>query len=357
MTNRSRCTLLLTLALLPRAASAQLPTLDLTGPPAARLSTPLSAVSPGVELANGAFVFVDRVEVQVRLAHLSRDAVTTLGRTGSGPLEYRRPDRAIPDGQGGALIPESTDFGLLRVTSTGTLVPSELPLVEAKLRPIWIRGVDGQGRLIHWGPLEPGVRGQVPINRWDPATRQFTRLGSWPTVRATVGAARRTPQGTTREIMDATLWPLRTAWVALGDGTVAIVHPEPYRVEILRPDGRRQFGPVVDHVPVRVTAALRAAVRAERGPMPDNLFPEELPPFEGLEDVIASPRGEIWVGRMQDVADTVVRYDVFNAQGVRVAEARLRKHSKVVGFGAGTVYVAREDADEGLWYLERYRDR
>jgi hypothetical protein len=157
--------------------------------------------------------------------------------------------------------------------------------------------------------------------------------------------------------MDATLWPLRTAWVALGDGTVAIVHPDPYRVEIIRPDGRRQIGPVVDHIPVRVTAALRAAVRAERGPMPDNLFLEELPPFEGLEDVIASPRGEIWVGRMQDVADTVVRYDVFNAQGARVAEARLRKHSRVVGFGAGTVYVAREDADEGLWYLERYRDR
>jgi hypothetical protein len=344
-------------AVLPLVATAQLPTIDLTGPPAARLSTPLSAVSHGVELQSGAFVFVDRVEVEVKRADLSRDAIATLGRVGGGPLEYRRPDRAVADGQGGALIPESSDFRMLRVLPTGALARSDLPLVDAKIRPLWIRGVDPQGRLIHWGPINSATRGQVPIHRWDPATRQFTLLGQWPTRRVRVGAPQRTPQGTTREIMDATLWPLRAAWVALGDGTVAIVHPEPYHVEIVRPDGRKLLGPTVDYRPVRVTAALREAVRAERGPMPDNVFPEELPPFEGLEDVIGSPRGEVWVRRMQDPSDPFTLYDVFNASGVRIAQARLSKHAQVVGFGAGSVYVAREDVEEGLWYLERYELR
>jgi hypothetical protein len=77
----------------------------------------------------------------------------------------------------------------------------------------------------------------MPIQRWDPATKQSTRLGNWPTRRVAVGAPQRTPQGTTREIFDPTLWPLRATWVALGDGTVAVVHPQPYHLEIIKPDG------------------------------------------------------------------------------------------------------------------------
>ena len=72
------------------------------------------------------------------------------------------------------------------------------------------------------------------------------------------------------------------------------------------------------------------------------------------EDVIASPRDEIWVGRLEPEA-AITRYDVFNHEGALIAEARLRKHSKVVGFGVASVYVARQDAEDGLWYLERFR--
>ncbi len=58
---------------------------------------------------------------------------------------------------------------------------------------------------------------------------------------------------------------------------------------------------------------------------------------------------------MRGAGDHVPRLDVFDAMGNRVAVATLRPHSKVVGFGDGTVYVAREDPEDGFWYLERYR--
>lgn len=346
-----------TLALVVQPAPAQRRTIDLTGRPAAQLTTPVSAVSHGVELRSGSFVFVDRREVLVKSAQLSRDTLVSLGRVGSGPAEYRRPLQAVADGQGGALIPEASEYRLVRVLPTGEVAGMDLPLQEAGIRALWIRGVDPQGRVIHWGPVARGVRGAIPIHRWDPATGQSTLLGIWPTTPAIVGAPTRTPQGIARELSHATIWPLRATWVALPDGAVAIVHPRPYHLEIIKPDGRKVQGPTVQYEPVRVSSAMRDAAREERGRVPDEQFPSELPPFEGLEDVIGSPRGEVWVGRMQYPADAVMVYDIFSADGIRVGEARLRKHSKVVGFGVGSVYVAREDVDTGLWYLERYQDR
>ena len=88
-------------------------------------------------------------------------------------------------------------------------------------------------------------------------TGESTRLGSYPTAQVLVGAARQTPQGTQRDLMNQSLWPPRGAWVPLPDGSVAVIHPQPYHVEMIRPDGATIRGPDVEYQPVRVTAALR----------------------------------------------------------------------------------------------------
>lgn len=87
-------------------AAAQVRTIDLTGRPAATISTPISSVSRGAELANGKFVFVDEREVAIQLADFSADALRALSRTGGGPGEYRRPMEALADGKGGAVVPD-----------------------------------------------------------------------------------------------------------------------------------------------------------------------------------------------------------------------------------------------------------
>jgi hypothetical protein len=52
--------------------------------------------------------------------------------------------------------------------------------------------------------------------------------------------------------------------------------------------------------------------------------------------------------------DATPKYDRFDAAGRLVGQVTLRPRSRVVGFGAGTVYVVRTDEDD-LQYLERYR--
>lgn len=77
----------------------------------------------------------------------------------------------------------------------------------------------------------------------------------------------------------------------------------------------------------------------------------------GSTDLIASDRNEVWVARRRPLSDPLPIYDIFDASARYLGTARLRNGSRVVGFGPGVVYVAREDAEEGLWYLERYRRR
>jgi hypothetical protein len=345
------------LALTADDVSAQLRTIDLTGRPSAALTSPANTVSHGVELAGGGFLFVDGLEKALLLADLGRDDLRTLGRIGAGPGEYRSPSRAIADGKGGALVPDLSLDRVLMITPDGRIGGTGFSRLEnGGMAPSRIRGVDPDGRLIGFTSAPGGGRDSLPIQRWDPTTKRATRLTWWPIVRVGVGPEVKASDGRAgRELRTPGLWSLRTAWVALADGSVAIVRPEPYRVDVVRPDGTTVRGPEVEYEPVRITAAFREEFRRTEAPMPDDQFPDALPPFEGFDDVIAAPNGEVWVGRMQDWSGSYAVYDVFNARGVRVAQARLRPHSKVVGFGRGSVYVARQTQDDDLWYLERYR--
>ena len=79
-----------------------------------------------------------------------------------------------------------------------------------------------------------------------------------------------------------------------------------------------------------------------------------MPPFTGRGAVLASPDGEAWVLRTRSAGDKVPTYDVFDRTGALVKKVMLNQSSRVVGFGKGTVYVARTD-DDDLQYLERYK--
>lgn len=85
----------------------------------------------------------------------------------------------------------------------------------------------------------------------------------------------------------------------------------------------------------------------------DGDFPREMPPFIAAE-VRATPEGEIWIGRSHAASAPTWQYDIYDATGKSIGQATLRVGARVVGFGAGTVYVARTDEDD-LVHLERYR--
>jgi hypothetical protein len=79
-------------------------------------------------------------------------------------------------------------------------------------------------------------------------------------------------------------------------------------------------------------------------------FPEFKAPFRS---VLAGPNHQIWIERYMP-ANAPPTYDVVDAAGKVVSRVVLPKSTRVIGFGNGTIYVARTDNDD-LQYLQRYR--
>jgi hypothetical protein len=82
-------------------------------------------------------------------------------------------------------------------------------------------------------------------------------------------------------------------------------------------------------------------------------WPEYLPPFLGASLVAFAPDGLLWVQRTTPAGQPAT-FDLIDGAGKVAQRVVLPKKSRVVGFGSGTVYVARSD-DDDLQYLQRYR--
>jgi hypothetical protein len=207
------------------------------------------------------------------------------------------------------------------------------------------------------------------VVRWDPAAqRSEVVIRVWNGGRVIIGG----PDGSSLA-RTITPFPHLDAWTVLPDGRVVVVHHAPYRINLVELDGRSRPGAPVTDRPIAISASERqawqernkvrrsSALRAGGGSGPpvqgpqfaDSDFPREMPPFIAAE-VRATPDGEIWIGRSHPSSATTWQYDIFDATGTALGQATLRTGSRVVGFGAGTIYVARTDEDD-LVHLERFR--
>jgi len=174
--------------------------------------------------------------------------------------------------------------------------------------------------------------------------------------------------------MPAGPFSTRAQWAVADDGTLAVVTPDPYRVEIVRPDGTRRRGPVISYDRIRVTDAHKAEWRKEasaptmsiavgrdgsrssraitREPREPSEWPAYLPPFL-YEAVQSAPDGRFWV-RRTTAAGRPGLYDIFDSSGVLVERVTVPRGSRLLGFGRNAVYlVTRDEMD--LEYVARYR--
>jgi hypothetical protein len=83
---------------------------------------------------------------------------------------------------------------------------------------------------------------------------------------------------------------------------------------------------------------------------PPKQWPEFLPPYRGTGQF--APDGLIWINRMT-AADRPPLYDIIDANGKLFERVELPPRTKLVGFGAKSVYLVRFDQDD-LQYLQRY---
>lgn len=389
-------------ACLPAFAAAQKP--YVLSARDAEFSDPFTSISGVRELRDGRVLVADARDRTLQIVDLKTGAATPVGHEGSGPGEYSLPMRLYglpgdtslifdagnqryltidPDGKAGK------DFRLeaepARGGGRGRIVMGGLAIP---------RGVDARGDIFYEGPPfalgpdGPVSADSVPILRYRRSTGRVDTLAySHPAKNsASVSGGR---GNMTVRIGGANPLLPRDDWAALPDGRVAVVRGADYHVDVY--GGPRVVkGPAVPYNTIKVDGAVKQMVEDARAKGRRNAVSMTvnsgsggtqratqiggagLPPAEPLTDwpdmmpaflaantlpgggVVARPNGELWVPIVQRPGFTAIVYDVFDASGKVIGRVALPPATRLVGFGNGTVYVIRIDADD-LQYLQRYR--
>ncbi|HEV8197941.1 MAG TPA: hypothetical protein VGP87_14945 [Gemmatimonadales bacterium] len=343
------------------------------------------------ELPSGKVLVVDQQDKVVQLVDLASGTMTKVGREGQGPGEYGLPLTLLGLPSGETLVFDMAGRRFLTIGVDGkpgaVLEMPRAPAATGQAGPIVSfgftipRGIDSKGRIYFEGsPFTPtgGSADSVPILRWDRVKPVFDTVGYLTLPKgsavASGGGGRFSVQ-----IGGGKVWTPAEAWDVAGDGRVARLTPSPYRV-IWLDAGKATPGPVQPYTPIKVTEADKALYKVNLAkapriqmtfggpgggtrssstpqsgpPQAEPEFSETMPPFTGRGAVLATPEGEAWVLRTRSAGDKVPTYDVFDRTGALVKKVMLNPSSRVVGFGKGTVYVARID-DDDLQYLQRYK--
>lgn len=394
--------------------------------PDATFEEPFSSVSGLRELSNGRLLIADARDKVFALVDLAAQTSTPIGREGGGPGEYGLPMRLFAAPNDTSYLYDPLNQRYLLVTAEGKAVdqfrveldgsptpgdaPQRRPVGEAprgQARPAagpggpggarfgfsMPSGGDAQGRLYFESPaVTPNEQGiPVPgdsaaLTRWDRRTKAIDTL-AW--VRLAKANVQVSGSANNQRVMVGGSNPLapRDAWVAFPDGRVAVVRAEPYRVDMIQPNGTTVRGQTIKYSPIKFTEADRKEEEALRNRARQNSMMVSMsvgpggtqrsaqmgpganaPPLEPLTDwpamkpafrpgqgaALARHNGELWVRRTEPAGAKGTLYDVFNAQGALTHQVRVPEGWNVVGVGRGTVYTTKADEDD-LLYLQRHR--
>ena len=333
------------------------------------------------ELSDGRVLVADPLGQALVRVDLVSGTADTIGRVGGGPTEYRQPDAVFPLPGDSSLLVDLGNARLTVIAPDGSFGQTYSATQGAGQSMVLVlpRGVDANGNLyfLHqaFGPMGPPD--SATVMRFDRSTG-----ASEPVARVKLPEIDQSGSGGQRMMQMRPLSP-RDDWAVAADGRVALVRATDYSVMWVQPNGRAIAGAANDYRPVRVGAAEREAwssvmlrsgvtvgmrmspsgersVSLSRGggtgppPMASVEWPEVAPAFWYGRSVV-TPAGELWVERYVRVGDQPL-FDVFDANGRKRGELRLPVGRQIVGFGDGTVYLARIDEDDLCW-LERYRLR
>ena len=349
------------------------------------------------ELASGKVLIADPQDKVVQLVDLVSGTVSKVGREGNGPGEYALPMSLVGLPDGTTLVHDILNRRFLSIGGDGkpgAFLDLPRPSEASNGGPIILGGIqrvsgyDDRGRMYFSGsPFSAtgGTADSVPVLRWDRVKPTFDTVG-W--IKQPPNTASRTQSGggVTVRIGNNVRFTPAEAWAVAGNGSVARVFPNPYRVVWMNGRGTPVVGATIPYTPMKVTEADKQEVieaQKRQTPMrisiggggggavsggggggggnfqpPPPEFAETKPPFEGGvgigNSVLGTPDGEVWVLRTRPAGDKIPTYDVFDQTGNLVKKVALNPNSRVIGFGKGTVYVIRTDEDD-LQYLQRYK--
>jgi hypothetical protein len=331
------------------------------------------------ELPGGVVLVADPVgEVLVR-ADFGTGRADTLGGVGSGPQEYRSPDRVFALPGGASLLVDLGNGRLTVVSATGEFldwVRMAQGTPEGRMLSLMPEFVDDAGK-IYARSIQRGFSAppdSTPIARYS-GEGQEEAVVAWawhPDYMALMSSGKRPMLRPT------------DVWAVDASGRVAVVRANSLSVDWYGPGGAVSVGApqaletyplgdaektaevarmmeeaIVTETQVGdgvETARMRRGVPPGAAPGMDEFsWPDRLPAFRSAR---VSPDGDVWAERYMP-AGRLPRYEVFDASGTYRGYVELPMGSRLVGFGSGAegaalAYIARTD-ETGLKWLERYR--
>ena len=343
-------------------------------------------ISEAKQLGNGSILVLDELENLVFFIDSAWSRVQQVGRHGDGPTEYRIPVQIFVRPQGGALLKDRNGLRFSVLDDMGNVsgvlaIPGASSCELDRTRyALASAGSDTSGflyaqadpaRFLPEGGVE--VADSAAIVRWrSPCVRDTVAYVPNPYGDdAVIFGTRRV---TRRMGVSVEPFAPSTQWAVALDGRVAIITPDPYRVDLVRHLGPLVRGRTIAYSKLRVTEEHKADWRREKAmpapalviarnvpgttrqmrkqkvAEPDN-WPDFLPPF--LDDAVRfDGEGRIWVQRTT-AARAPATYDVIDRNAERIMTVVLEPESRVVGFGRAVVLVARVDGD-GFEHLEMF---
>ena len=359
-----------------QAATVQAPPPALVLPPPNRtLQVDFTQIRGVRELTDGRVIITDRLDKGVVVADFTRNSTTPIGRTGSGPAEYR-----LPTGLS-AMPGDSTllnDEGNQRIAVIGPdlkIHRSFTLMLPGIGIPLGARTVDNRGRyhlqIPGWVSQHPGDT--ILVVRFDPQTQRIDTLarikGSTPR------------KNTMRPGIPYTLFAAQDVWNVTPEGRLAVVRSNDYHVEWRDADGTVVSGPPVPFERRPVTMDDRVAhVRrfmenssisgkgADQGlsPLPAEMLEDkrirEVAEYQDHAEVHApftevtpliGPDGKLWVERSMRLG-TPQTWDIIGADGSLAGRLQMPRGRRLLSLGRQWLYAVVTD-DDGLQRLERYR--
>lgn len=363
---RPRFLLLLLSALLaPRGVAAQRSALVLQ-PANASVDEAFTRILSVRELTDGRVLVTDDRDNRLVVADMNAGTVASIGRVGGGPGEFAAAGRLVQLPMDSTLLLDP-GHGARWLLLVGARIAATVPPTDVGLRAagVSIYGADARGRVLSGRPL-PGVRLPSGVQRGGAALllvdRSTGRADTMATVRgeeslSRVSGAPERPVHMTYQVIFAA--PEQA--ILFPDGWAAVVLQEPYRVDWHSPVGRTIHGSPLPWTIVRVTDREKTAwanrVRRQLGPN-RTLNLQELPWAEVMapyrdDSLLPMPDGSLLILRAQWSGASDTEYDVVNRRGTRTRTLQMPWNERIVGFGAGSVYVAAADAD-GVEHLRRH---
>jgi hypothetical protein len=357
--------------------------------PDVEFEEPFTSVNGIRELRDGRVVVIDARDKIAQLVDFASGTTKKIGREGSGPREYSLPMALValpgdtsgiydplnqrmllvhPDGSPGDFIKTVPEGG-------GTRTPGGFTFA---LTPP--RFTDAQGRFYYLGGGIPRPDAEAPDSQ--PVLRFARGAKSADTVawvRVPRNNVRVSGSGNRQTFSAGVANPFapRDEWVVAPDGRVAVIRSPEYRVDWRGPS--RTTGTPIPYERIKMTEKHKQQWRESRrstglaitmrvgpqgssassgSPTSVNLpeptdWPDVLPPFTQNAAFMA-PNGQIWIARTREATDNQPKYDIIDGSGRLVGRVAFPTRTRVIGFGATSVYTVRTDEDD-LQYLQRFR--